>query len=482
MAATVFISSCFFEDDTVLPKSDTTKLDIVTDFDELTFLAMQETNFAVEIEQSGNEKDLNFEWAYGELVIETSGELNMREKKVISNDSILSFQFPLLGHYALRLMVDNGDDVKIKVFKLTVSAGYDNGLAVLTVDESNNGNMAFLKTLTDQDIANGVEESVISEFYTDLPINNPQAITSPYNKAICIADGEGKVFVFDQQTMALDMIARPKQLGSGTYITSFSSYYYSPMGERLGAFCITNDKQVYRFDAILGELDQYKTNSRYAEFDMRNLEVDDMVENGYKYTFYVNYTNNTVHGIYGNYGYFGDFSEKYANIWAVGYPYNDSSSKLYFMLTLKDDPSKYAIVRENKDFKERYSTVLDTLDFPAERTITKETKFINSDEYDDYLFYTYNNKIYRWDYKYKGMPKVNDALDFDIPAGEEIVKMCFNGDKDGTKLFIATYNPYRSSEYKGSLYVYDADTFIRINAFEGVIHKAVDMIYKEFKK
>ncbi len=81
-------------------------------------------------------------------------------------------------------MVDNGEDFEYKIFNLTVSAGYDEGLVVLTEDEMNNGHVAFLKTLNEQEIAKGVENKVISNFYADLPINEPQSIFSPKNMAI----------------------------------------------------------------------------------------------------------------------------------------------------------------------------------------------------------------------------------------------------------------------------------------------------------
>jgi hypothetical protein len=476
LAAVFSISSCFFDDDTVLGKADVSKIELVTEFNELTFLAMDVPNFGVKVNQSGEKRELNYEWSLGKLNEGSSGYIISGERVVISNDSLLTYQFPHLGKYVLRLIVDNGEDVQIKVFNLNVSAGYDEGLAVLTKDESNKGHLSFLKTLTEQDIANGVEESVISEFYPDLLINNPQAITSPYNKAIYIADGDGRILVFDQQTMALDMISRPEQLNGGDYVTSFSSYIYSKSSDRLACYCFTKDRKVYRYDSRMGELSTFTTSDKYVQFAFEDIDAETLLENNYRYPFFINYTKSTITSVYGNYGYFDDYSENYKII-AVGYPYNDSSSYLFIIASLKSDPSKYVILKEYK-YLDRAS-VLATYDLPAEFTVSKDTKFINSDEYDDYLYYVYNNKIYRWDYKHNDIPSVGEALPFDIPEGEEIVKMCFNGDKEGTKLFVCTYNPSRSTELKGSIYVYHPDSFQRINAFEGVTHRAVDLVYKK---
>ncbi len=393
------------------------------------------------------------------------------EMKVISTDSLLTYQFPYLGKYLLRLMVNNGENFQYKFFNLTVSAGYDEGLAILTEDETGKANLSFLKTLTEQEIADGVKHSVKSDFFKDLDIKNPQAIISPNNKAIYISDDEGRILVFNQQTMALDMICRPEQL-SNSYITSFSGYFYSSSSDKLGCYVFTNDKKVYRFDSNMGELSTLTSTSGVI-MPYEDIQAEFLLKADYKYAPYIDYTNSVVTCPYSNFIYLKDYSESY-KLLAVSYPRYKSSGYFYLIAELKEDPGKYVVIKEY--YRWDKTQELNTYNLPDEPTISNKTKFINGKTYKDYLYYVYNNKIYRWDFQYKGMPAVGDFMPFDIPSEEQILDICFNS--DGSKLLVVTYNSMRSTELKGSIYAYDPDTTERLADFEGVIHKAVDMIYK----
>ncbi len=472
VAISLAFSSCYFEDDTTVAKSDISKIKLSSDFTELTFGAMEVPNFGVKVEQTGEKKELHYEWAYGKLNKEDYGYFIDGDIEVISNDSLLKFRFPYLGEYGLRLIVDNGEDVQEILFKLTISAGYDEGLAILTKDEQNNGYLAFLKTLTPQDSAEGVKPKVISDFFTDFPINDPKSIHSPKNKAVCISDGDGRIVVLNQQTMAVDMVSHPPQI-AGKSADVLSSYYYSSSGNKLGCFCFTSDKKVYRFDALLGEMFTMKMTKNF-DYSYEDIDAEQLLKTDGRFAFFINYTKSMIWNPYGSRGYFKDYSEDYS-ILAVGYP-NTSGSYIYMIAKPKDSSDSYVVLRDDRTLKRLKK--LKTYTFPAESTINKDTRFINSNEYDDFLYYTYKNKIYRWDYKHQGMPEVGSYLPFDIPADEQIVKILFNGDKKGTQLFVCTYSSSRPGKLKGSIYVYHPDRFNRLDAFEGTIHKVVDLIYK----
>ena len=46
------------------------------------------------------------------------------------------------------------------------------------------------------------------------------------------------------------------------------------------------------------------------------------------------------------------------------------------------------------------------------------------------------------------------------------------------QFYISTYNPNREGEYKGSLYIYDADSGELVNKYEGISYEPVSMFYK----
>lgn len=465
--------SCFFDDDSELAKEDISKITLSSKFKELTFSAMESPDFGVKIEQSGENNELHYEWSYGNRNPNSSGYPISQERTIISTDSLLTYQFPYLGKYTLKLIVDNGEHANYMYFDLNISAGYDEGLAIITKEESGKGHMAFYKTLTEHEISEGAEEKIISDFYKDLEFNNPTSILSPKDKAIFITDESGKIFKFDQQTMALDMICRSPEL-NGAYLTTMSSYFYSSLQDKLGCYCFTNDNRVYRFNAGIGKLETLTTN-KYEIFSYEDIDAESIIKSNSRYQHYINYTKSTITGTYGSEGYFKDFSNDY-KLLSVGYPYNDSNNYLYIIAQNTDDPTKYSVIKEycklNRSGSVKEYSLLDEL------TVNNSTKFINSDEYDDYLLYIYKNKIYRWEYKIKAIPEVGNHINLDLPDDEEIVKICFNGDRDGTKLFVITYNPSKAGELKGSIYIYDADTYERIKVFENSIHRAVDAIYK----
>ena len=72
----------------------------------------------------------------------------------------------------------------------------------------------------------------------------------------------------------------------------------------------------------------------------------------------------------------------------------------------------------------------------------------------------------------------------DLPEGEEICDMATNymdeyGDgTEETLLYIATYNPSRASEKKGSVYVYDIATQTLQKSYEGICDRPVRLMYK----
>ncbi len=60
----ITVCSCFFEDDTRIGKTDISKIELISEFDNLTFMAMDIPNFGVMVNQSGENHELSYEWAY----------------------------------------------------------------------------------------------------------------------------------------------------------------------------------------------------------------------------------------------------------------------------------------------------------------------------------------------------------------------------------------------------------------------------------
>ena len=121
-----------------------------------------------------------------------------------------------------------------------------------------------------------------------------------------------------------------------------------------------------------------------------------------------------------------------------------------------------------------------------EGIITEDSQILPNDYY-TCAFVSNGNKIYKWFYSQLDI----DATPFvTLPEGEEVRCLnhyqCSRSVSDAEYLdysrqkqfYVATYNPNREGEYKGSLYIYDADTGKLINKYEGISYEPVSMFYK----
>ena len=120
-----------------------------------------------------------------------------------------------------------------------------------------------------------------------------------------------------------------------------------------------------------------------------------------------------------------------------------------------------------------------------EGIITEESQILPNDLY-TCAFVSSGNKIYKWFYSQLDL----DATPFiELPEGE-IVRCLSHYQKhrsdptygepysEQTEVYIATYNEKREGEYKGSLYIYNADTGALVNKYEGISYEPVHMFYK----
>lgn len=119
-----------------------------------------------------------------------------------------------------------------------------------------------------------------------------------------------------------------------------------------------------------------------------------------------------------------------------------------------------------------------------EGIIAEESQILPNDYY-SCAFVSHKNEVYKWFYTQldlDGMPFIK------LPEGEEI--RCLNHYQKSRndsnyqdysvqkEIYIASYNPNREGEFKGSLWVYNADTGELINKYEGISYEPVDMFYK----
>ena len=73
-----------------------------------------------------------------------------------------------------------------------------------------------------------------------------------------------------------------------------------------------------------------------------------------------------------------------------------------------------------------------------------------------------------------------------LPEGEQVISICtnFQGSFQGATgtfenlLYVATWNPDRAGDKKGSVYVFQFSDDSRVKAYEGICGKPVKVMYK----
>ena len=108
-----------------------------------------------------------------------------------------------------------------------------------------------------------------------------------------------------------------------------------------------------------------------------------------------------------------------------------------------------------------------------------DCRFVNTKNSAD-GYYAFDNAIYRW--SLISAPVSKPVIT--VPDGEQIRTLATNfmgkepGDNGEDLLYVATYNPSRAGEKKGSLYVYIFSDDSLVKSYEGIFWDPVSVVYK----
>ncbi len=425
------------------------------------------------------------EWVYGCPKKGTSIQDHDFEKIIkISENPNIDYTFDKIGTYILRLKVDNGESIQLKFFTLNVNAGYDEGVLVLCNSEEGKSNLSFIKTLTKEeemtqqerfftDIFHSLNPNYTLEKAQDIYMGDFPAKLGHLSKlVIATNDEKGRIYQMDAKTMEL-LTVTPMQEQYGTYCTELGGLHAK--SNEGGNFILGADKQPYRYDMVLGFI---------AAFSDEKLELE-----------------HTYEGLFDKYGK----PNKTAFWWGPNYVASRYSATKGIQLTKEEgwevfnvackrisngnSDNPIYILFQNKQDKSSFKVKITTDNFRifknginftnADLKMDRNSKIINTRHSND-VYYAYDNAIYRWGLI--STPALEPAIR--LPKGELIrdISTNFKGmEKDAggeDLLYIATYNPNRTSEHKGSLYIYQFSDNSLVEKFEGKFDDPVKVIYK----
>ena len=450
-------------------------------------------NLGVELKYEGlnvkSSLDVKYEWTYGQpadgkTIADHIFKPGTVEK--FSTSPTIDYTFPKIGTFLLRLRLDNGESVSYKYFTLNVNSGYDEGVVILNNDDAGNGSLTFVKTLTSEESAAGERDVFPDVFSTINPgqtLKNGRALFMS-NATVKKVDYSGILIATnDENSTMWHMEAKTFQLFQKTGMTKVGSSFKSFGGELasttgFAAFLLGNNSHIYRYDMLLGnytDMTDIKPMTRIFGGLSRSMPTSESV----RATIY--YTDDTLCIRRSASAGVVYYTEKGYSVVNMATMRTAKNNGLYILFRSKTNPEEYMIrctdgVGGIGTFKKWGASG----DFTASvLKMDENSKFVNTKHSAD-VYYTFENAIYRW--SLISAPVAKPAIT--LPEGEQIRDIATNfkgrgkGDDGEDLLYVVTYNPDRSGEKKGSLYVYSFADDSLVKSYEGICDDPVSVLYK----
>lgn len=442
-----------------------------------------------------SERPVTLEWAYGLPAKDTNPEQGKFEsRKVLETTAqTIDYSFHDVGSFVLRLKADNGESIAYHYFRLNVNAGYDEGITILDRADDGTSALTFVKTLTAEEKAAGEQEvfvfdpvgglrSGVSLFVTNASLSYGAGNQTAF--VILTADENGSIYLLDAKTMELvqktemkaDFGTVPKEAG-GEYARA----------NDMGLFFISEDGRVFRYDMLLGYVNEITSPYTPVERVFPGLTRTIASGASERYSFYFNrqtlFTRNSssagIHALNADEGY---------EIVNAAVARTQSSQQLYVLMKSLTTGGKYRIRGAQKAFAASlYNNSWGSFvnDFTAdELQMDRQSIMLGLKKSSD-IYYTFNDAIYRWGLT--TAPATSPAIR--LPEGERIMDIASNfmgvaasgvsgPDNGEDKLFVVTYNASRPGDKKGSLYVYNVVDNSLQACYEGICNKPVKVVYK----
>ena len=447
---------------------------------------------------AGASQEVTYQWDVGEYKQSVKEDVNGNKYtanttvfKTVSKEKNLEYIPRDLGHYMVRHIVTNEHGSTITYHHLFVNSPFEEGFVILSRDPSGVGNMSFLKTLTPEEIEAGLKPEFRVNVYKD--INGESQYSDPLevfkiNNALFILYGEDQRMVhLNAKTMEKVVEFDFKYYNSNFIPTSQASYD--------GKYC--------REITVASE-DGQVVNVQLEEFGI--FPYTEKLPEGYKFTH-----------IYSRPSYFSSktcvFLSSDRNVVCyTGFSPGETFATMlacddYFKNTevvnvFGDDDNNLSVLnKRNGQLKisqignSVYSHSTGKLDLqfeynvPYPEMIDAKTSFLRNDLY-SCVFFNYKNAIYKWYYSQDNtMPSIGQKF-CAIPEGEIVCDVSHyvvprtiddyqtESKRRQSEIYVATYNPNREGELKGSMYVFSSETGEETMRYEGISYEPVKIIYK----
>ncbi|MGL5682048.1 MAG: hypothetical protein ACRDDZ_03210 [Marinifilaceae bacterium] len=437
---------------------------------------------------------LTYEWGIGQYQVSSDGESKTVYKK-ISEEKDLEYIPKSLGHYHLRQIVTSVDGSAIKYYHVFVNSPFEEGYLILGRQENGKGSISFLKTLTPEEVAMGMEPTFVTDAYSyandgeELYVD-PVDCDKVENYLYILHRETGKLVQIDAKTFQkvfeydfnyYEGNFKPSRMAA--YDGKYCRDFYVPSIN--GGVCMvqTMEQFIFPYKELPKGYTFVDVNDRPSYFSSVN-------------KVYIGRKDSDKNNVVCWNAADGDrvFAMRTCNDY-----FQNREILGMFQTEHSDGNDVYTLNRDGGQIKvtaiHRYMINLSTGDVPwilFERVIdnpsviTENTCYLTNDFY-YCVFITHQNKVFRWFYNQPNS-NIGQTPFVSLPDGEEICSISHYTRNRGDaayqdhsvqkEFFVATYNANRVGELKGSLYVFDADTGELKLKHEGISHKPIDVMYK----
>jgi hypothetical protein len=403
------------------------------------------------ISYSGDD-DLTYTWYVGTYKDGVKGEM-----EEVSNAKMFNYRFVAGGSYYAHLTVTDGRVGAARDYRINIRRTFEEGYILVSNDANGKGNLAFIKTMTPEEIAAGEKqvymEHIIERMNDGITVNNLRGamhgiITWPKVIHRIIASTADNCYFFDPNSFTIASSIRYADVvdgfkASGFYI-DFYPFAYDASKKK---FIHLNQEYMfgYEYGFFQGHSFEDLFQSSYAAFG-----------SVYHANFYVDYSTSMVKVLNMNTGMFNGTGERLAQEDIIscflspvqGYMRSDR-----VLTHSKDDPSQWylhdydgiAYLEDDDNGKTTNFTVTANTAIPAQGT-----RFALSEPNNRY-FYPVGNHIYVFlPASSQPMPD-KDQWAVEMPEGELITYMNVNAETD--ELYVATVT---TSSGRGNFYIYNS--------------------------
>ena len=469
----LLFSSCY-DDESSLASGKIAEIQVTSNVKDTINLYLGD-NISIQNQYSYTGDDITWQWSIGKYTENAVDKKITTAFKEIGTEANLEYKTTEVGHYFLRLVTSNKYGSDIKYYHVFLNSEFEEGYLILGRREDGKGSLAFMKTLTPEEVEQGLQPEFRQNLFAytnggDELGEGPVDCDKIYDKLYILCGKARKVYQLDAKSFQLvhefdytmygnDFV--PQDLIS--YDSRYCSEIYSTSPNGGVAKIQVADLEIFPYTDLPQNMKFTRTYDRPNEFSSKVIAfIDDVNSKVYASGFNA-----------------ADFSFSYFPC----YDYFDGREIIQVFFDVDGNLIVYTI-NNGKYYLTKIGSSLTSfetmaLDVVYERECTTNVTLFNRNsvfEVNDpnsCLFFGNQNLVYKWAYNQSEIPSTPFIT---LPEGEVI--KCMNQSADHKQLYIATYNSQRAG-LKGSLYIYNSDTGKAIGKpYEGVADEPVKVMYK----